>query len=211
LTDADLVAVVAPAAPRRQSSLEDPWSYARGVRAAVFSDVHGNLPALEAVLADAEDHHVDEHWIIGDLVAHGPQPAATLQRLMSLPSARIVRGNTDRYVVTGDISGIIPPLDHPRTDKEIQGLVAATSAHAWTRGCITTVGGYDWLAALPVQHRVVLPNGSRVLLGHGRCPRHRSPRPRWQEVPDDSRDVLHATAWGAISVAGPRVGKGPPI
>jgi len=125
------------------------------VRAAVFSDVHGNLPALEAVLAAAREREVDEVWIVGDLVAHGPQPAETVQRLKALPSARIVRGNTDRYVLTGDLSGLIPSLDQPRSPEAVRALVAATSAHAWTRGCITTPGGYDWLDALPIERRLV--------------------------------------------------------
>ena len=31
------------------------------------------------------------------------------------------------------------------------------TAHAWTRGCVTTAGGYDWLADLPMEIRVVCP------------------------------------------------------
>ena len=124
--------------------------------------MHGNVVALEAVLAAARAQEVDEYWIVGDLVAHGPRPAETILRLMGLASAQIVRGNTDRYVLTGELSGMIPSLDAPRTPEEVRALVAATSAHAWTRGCITTVGGYDWLAAAPVEHRLVLPDRTRV-------------------------------------------------
>jgi diadenosine tetraphosphatase ApaH/serine/threonine PP2A family protein phosphatase len=47
---------------------------ARPRRVALISDVHGNLPALEAVLADVESAGADETWCLGDLVGYGAQP-----------------------------------------------------------------------------------------------------------------------------------------
>src|SRR2546430_12379734 len=44
------------------------------VRIALFSDVHGNLPAFEAVLADIAREGVDALWCLGDLVGYGAQP-----------------------------------------------------------------------------------------------------------------------------------------
>jgi diadenosine tetraphosphatase ApaH/serine/threonine PP2A family protein phosphatase len=44
------------------------------VRVALLSDVHGNLPAFEAVLADTERAGVDQRWCLGDLVGYGAQP-----------------------------------------------------------------------------------------------------------------------------------------
>jgi len=129
------------------------------MKAAVFSDVHGNLIALDAVLADAADAGVDEYWVAGDLVAHGPHPAATIRRLMELPNARFVRGNTDRYVLTGQVSAMIP-ADDPKM------LVAAVRSFAWTRGAVTSGGGYDWLAGLPVEWRAILPDGTHALMVH---------------------------------------------
>lgn len=140
-------------------------SYGRAMRAAVFSDVHGNLVALEAVLTGARDAGADEFWVVGDLVAHGPQPAATVRRLMDLANGRFVRGNTDRYVLTGDLPGMIPAADTARTPVEIQLLVDAARSFAWTRGAVTSAG-FDWLAALPVEDRTTLPDGTRVLLVH---------------------------------------------
>ena len=72
------------------------------MRLAVFSDVHGNLVALEAVLADIEAQGgVDGYWGLGDLAALGPEPVAVLERLAQLPNACFTRRNTERYVVTG--------------------------------------------------------------------------------------------------------------
>lgn len=137
------------------------------MRAALFSDIHGNIDALDAILDDTSRTGVDEYWIVGDLVANGPAPAEVVRRLQSLPRTRIVRGNTDRYVLSGDVTGLLPTIDPPASLDDVPALVATTSAHAWTRGCLTAVPeGYTWLNALPVEHRTTLPDGTRVLLVH---------------------------------------------
>jgi putative phosphoesterase len=65
------------------------------MRVAAISDIHGNLPALEAVLADIEREHVDEIVVVvGDSVS-GPWPAEVFDLLESV-GARVVRGNADR-------------------------------------------------------------------------------------------------------------------
>jgi putative phosphoesterase len=64
------------------------------VRVAAISDIHGNLPALEAVLADVESEDVDAIVVAGDSVS-GPWPAEVFDLLESV-GARAVRGNADR-------------------------------------------------------------------------------------------------------------------
>ena len=72
------------------------------MRIALFSDVHGNSYALDAVLADiAEMGGVDAYWVLGDLAKMGSDPAGVLERLDSLENAVFVRGNTDDHLVTG--------------------------------------------------------------------------------------------------------------
>jgi len=51
---------------------------------AVFSDVHGNLEGLQAVLADAEAQDVSAHLCLGDIVGYGPDPAACVQVVRGL-------------------------------------------------------------------------------------------------------------------------------
>ena len=46
------------------------------MRIALLSDVHGNLPAFEAVLADVDSASVEEIWCLGDLVGYGAEPTA---------------------------------------------------------------------------------------------------------------------------------------
>jgi len=71
------------------------------VRVAALCDIHGNLPALEAVLADVEREGVDAIVVGGDTVG-GPFSVEVFDRLLGLPGARFLRGNADRLVVEGD-------------------------------------------------------------------------------------------------------------
>jgi putative phosphoesterase len=64
------------------------------MRVAVLNDVHGNLPALEAVLAEVASEGVDEIVCGGDVIA-GPFPRECLEKLVDL-GAVFVRGNADR-------------------------------------------------------------------------------------------------------------------
>jgi putative phosphoesterase len=69
------------------------------MRVAVLADIHGNLPALDAVLHDTDATGVDAIVLNGDL-ATGPMPAETLDRLAELGERAIwVRGNADRELV----------------------------------------------------------------------------------------------------------------
>src|SRR5438874_10228107 len=68
-----------------------PPASSTSVRVAALYDVHGNLPALEAVLAEVEAERVDTILVGGD-VAAGPMPAETLGRLRAL-GAWFIRGN----------------------------------------------------------------------------------------------------------------------
>src|SRR4051794_13073119 len=62
-------------------------------------DVHGNLPALEAVLDDARSLGVGRWVVGGDVALFGAWPAETVARLRDLADARWLRGNTDRWIV----------------------------------------------------------------------------------------------------------------
>jgi putative phosphoesterase len=75
------------------------------LRVAALYDIHGNLPALEAVLAEVD---ADVVVVGGDTVA-GPAPAETLERLRALDAdVRFIRGNADREVYE-ERQGLAPP------------------------------------------------------------------------------------------------------
>ena len=70
------------------------------MRDAVLFDVHGNLAALDAVLAEAQAEGFDRLLFGGDLVLFGPEPAACVDRLRGLGDRLFaIKGNTDRYVI----------------------------------------------------------------------------------------------------------------
>jgi predicted phosphodiesterase len=66
------------------------------VRYLVISDIHGNVHALDACLADAATLGYDAVLCLGDLVGYGADPSAVVQRVTALEPAAIVRGNHDK-------------------------------------------------------------------------------------------------------------------
>jgi putative phosphoesterase len=93
------------------------------VRVAAISDIHGNLPALEAVLAEIDREGVDDIVVAGD-TAHGPW-AAEIVDLLAERSARCVRGNADREVVDrSDLFGPLAPWSADRLGERRLTVVA---------------------------------------------------------------------------------------
>lgn len=97
------------------------------MRIAVFSDVHGNHAALEAVLADIERRGADAIVGLGDFLSGPFDPIAVAERLIAL-GAPYVRGNHDRWVTDGR-------EDDWRVD-------------AWVRDTLPAAH-LDWLRAIP--------------------------------------------------------------
>jgi len=73
---------------------------------AVLYDIHGNLVALEEVLADAEVAGADRYLLGGDFASWSPWPLETIERLRGLPNTTWIRGNGERWLRD-------PPLDRP--------------------------------------------------------------------------------------------------
>jgi diadenosine tetraphosphatase ApaH/serine/threonine PP2A family protein phosphatase len=71
-------------------------------RAAFLYDVHGNLPALEAVLANARAAGASQFVLGGDYALFGPYPAETVAALRELQDAAWIRGNVDRWCAHPD-------------------------------------------------------------------------------------------------------------
>jgi diadenosine tetraphosphatase ApaH/serine/threonine PP2A family protein phosphatase len=72
------------------------------MRIAVLSDIHGNLHALDAVLADVEREDVHEIWCLGDIVGYGADPNDCCARIRANADA-VLCGNHD-LAVTGELS-----------------------------------------------------------------------------------------------------------
>jgi predicted phosphodiesterase len=137
------------------------------MRLGVMADVHGNDVALRAVLRDAGQLGVDRWWVLGDLVLFGPRPAEVLELLHGLPGISMLRGNTDRYVLTGE-----QPAPHSTAADAaasidlVERYAAMAAGIGWTRGVLDQAGLIDDLAALPAQLRLQSPAGATVLGVH---------------------------------------------
>ncbi len=105
------------------------------MRIALLSDVHANLAAFDAVIADLPP--VDAILFAGDAVGYYAQPNQVCERLRAL-GARCVRGNHDNYV-TGQAE--------PNAERR------AAYATDWTRAQLTPEN-LDWLASLPAELQV---------------------------------------------------------
>ena len=66
------------------------------MRYLVISDLHSNLPALEAVLADAGTQGYDHTLLLGDLVGYGGDPAAVVDRALGISPLTVIRGTHDK-------------------------------------------------------------------------------------------------------------------
>jgi diadenosine tetraphosphatase ApaH/serine/threonine PP2A family protein phosphatase len=122
----------------------------------VISDVHANQPALEAVLAAAEEAAVEEIWCLGDVVGYGAQPDGCTS---------LVRERCDVCLAGNHDLAVIGALDVSSFSE------SAAAAVGWTRGHIEQQS-LDYLRGLE-------PAGSRQQIGLF----HASPRdPIWEYV-----------------------------
>jgi diadenosine tetraphosphatase ApaH/serine/threonine PP2A family protein phosphatase len=106
------------------------------MRVAVLSDVHSNLVALEAVLADAGA--IDAVWHLGDIVGYGPDPDGVVARLAGLDAIGVL-GNHDAAALGG------PEIEWFNPD--------ARAAAAWTRDTISGATR-SWLDAQPLRREI---------------------------------------------------------
>jgi predicted phosphodiesterase len=134
---------------------------------AFVSDLHGNLPALNVVLAELERLGVKRLYVAGDLLLGGDEPLQVWQRLQAL-GATCIRGPSDMALAAIDPQSLLPIDDGQRRQAR---------AFADTRAAIGDLVA-ERLRRLPEQHRSPLIDGREVLMVHG------SPA-------DPSREISH--------------------
>jgi predicted phosphodiesterase len=133
------------------------------MRIVIFSDVHGNIVALEAVLAEIRRTAApDALFVAGDLAMSGPRPVEALAQLRALEDARFVMGNTDKDLV-----------DAPPGDMDID----------WTRAHLSA-DDMAFLRGLPFAQRLEVAPGHELLVVHA------NPRDLENPIRPDSSDVL---------------------
>ena len=112
------------------------------MRIAVIADIHGNMPALEAVLADIQQRDVDRTINLGDCVS-GPLWPREVCDLLMASSSLVIRGNHDRWVSGPDPASMGP------SDRYAHSNLGADHRH--------------WLNALPTSADA----GHGILACHG--------------------------------------------
>lgn len=148
------------------------------MRLAVFSDIHGNLTAFEAALADFQALGGADHiWFLGDYSFVGPRPAECIRRIQSIiaeaeadearkGTVRAIRGNTDRYVVTGERPRSKPAEDADQLAKMLEDQTNFNAAVQW---CLGQVGfdEYAFLSKLHGECDLYVPDFGYVIGYHG--------------------------------------------
>ncbi len=117
-------------------------------RFAVLSDVHGNATALDAVRKAIKAAKPDRIFIAGDLVLHGPEPAAVADGVRELEAAGaiVIQGNTDVAVADFDYTAAFPWLTDGVPD-------AFRAAAEWAHEALGEER-LEWLRQLPSERRV---------------------------------------------------------
>ena len=102
------------------------------MRCAIISDIHANLQALEAVIADAREYGCEEFHVLGDVVGYNANPAECVEMVRALPGVCVL-GNHDSAVAG------LESLEHFSP--------SAIRVLEWTQASLTQEQR-DWLAAL---------------------------------------------------------------
>src|SRR6476661_8336231 len=111
-------------------------------------DIHGNIPALERVIEQADDEGINRWLLGGDYGTPSPWPLETLDRLKQLPDATWIRGNGERWLRE-------PPLDRPEVMQSYEAFVPGLPDDV-----------VDWLYALPPQGVLAGVRDGLVVFGH---------------------------------------------
>lgn len=126
-------------------------------RIAIFSDIHANLAALDAVLDDIGAVGIRERYCLGDLIGYGPDPGGVIERIReaAIPT---IPGNYDEGVASrrGNC-GCYYATEEARSDGD--------ASYRFTDSLLSDADA-DWLLSLPGQIRLE-QGGASILLTHG--------------------------------------------
>jgi putative phosphoesterase len=127
------------------------------MRIGILGDIHGNLPALDAVLADMREQHLDAVYCLGDLVGYGAFPNEVVQRIKDEGMPTVMGNYDDGVGFDRDECGCA--YRDPREKALGQRSLVWTKAH-------TTSENKEFLRSLEPQFRIEA-DGRRLLFVHG--------------------------------------------
>jgi len=132
------------------------------VRIAVIADIHGNLPALDAVLRDVDQHGAERLIVNGDAVNRGPQSVEVLERLSQRNAQYTLGNHEDLLRAIADDDPTLPfELRHGEFWR----------AKRWCAQALAAGGWFDEVARWPLSLRIEEPGAPSLLIAHG-SPRH---------------------------------------
>lgn len=141
---------------------------------AIISDLHGNLPACNAVLNDADQFKAQEYWCLGDVVGYTPWPFQVWQRLshLNIPTSGWVAGNHD-WALTGRLDGFIQlEVDGQKKLIRVADLSIETDGHRFDLNIFNSSA-----AQIIKMQRQSLPENSPIYAVLDNLPIVASPRP----------------------------------
>lgn len=109
------------------------------MRIAVLSDIHGNAPALKAIIANIKENNIDRVIYLGDVVGIGPEPDKCLDLIIE-NNFEMVLGNHELYYVRGT------DIDPEMSDYEIEH-------HKWIKNKLTDKH-YEYLSSKPLSIKI---------------------------------------------------------
>jgi len=156
------------------------------MRIGVISDLHGNLPALDAVLNELEHQHLDQIVCLGDTAALGPQPREVLARLREL-HCELVMGNTDAW--------LLDPTPHEISDEY---SLCVADVELWCANQLLPED-FRFIQSFRSMVSVDLGAGSEMLCYHG-SPRSDLDRVMADTPAEEVAEMLNG--WSALIMAG---------
>lgn len=122
------------------------------MRFAIVSDIHGNLPALNAVIEDAEKNDIDSFILAGDYCLSNPYPDECISRIRNLDNKYSIRGNEEKY-----LERLIGKDPNTWTDGQMQ-----ISYYSYQK---ISAGNMEYLLSMPEQMKLVY-DGITLHLAH---------------------------------------------
>ena len=166
------------------------------MRLAALSDIHGNLIAFEAALADLEAAGgADIIWILGDLAALGGRPLECIQRVMALRESfgkdkcQVIGGNTDRYLVTGERFKTPPAADEDEFRKLVAGWPNRDLVLNWSAAQLGWEE-YEYLKQILGREVALFAKGFGPVIGYHAIPGDDEARLAPDTPDEEARDYL---------------------
>jgi len=120
------------------------------MRIAVLSDIHGNTPALKAIIKNIKENNIDRVFYLGDAIGIGPEPDKCLDLIID-NNFEMVLGNHELYYVRGT------DIDSEMSDYEVEH-------HKWIKTLLTD-RHYDYLSSRPLSLKIE-ENNFKLMFQH---------------------------------------------